>query len=900
MKIPQWLRCATRFAGFALASLALPATPIADAQSVRSEPDFSGMNRPTDFFQMVARDGVRGWTYGLGGSTTHMNGIQVGAFSRVNDLGQVDLAWTGELATPFLRGTLLLGNGELMFRDGLLETSWHRLRQGPNGGFVEEPFRWTNEPLTQDNTFTTASDSQGNTYAVFNRLSGTGALLATLRRVSSDGVPDAAWRLDIDAVPNTLRQLAISADGSVFYVAVRTEGTSTINTLGRASASDTLRWSSSFAGTFSALATDAVGRAYVLGDKVALQGSVGTLLRIARTGNIDAGWVPLVEPASPNSIASVRLLDDRVVVVTASGTDQSIVRLLSLADGRVLASRVVPVGASVALVDTGGTVVLNGDSKLTLWSPTATDFEARDVAIKSGTAPIIASIMRWGAGYIVGGQFEFVYNAVRYAHLMRLGADLQPDPTWQPAVTGVVNALAVDRDGGLMVGGERLLDGHLGLIRFGADGRLDPRWRKSFNATVLTITAANDGDVFAGGQFGKVDDVNVSAIARFKADGALQAGWAQSVPWRQQPGAPFGGFSGDGVRKIIDAGDAGIVVSWQQTTGIFDFGEIKLSRFSRAAEGVILPNSGGLNAISQSAIAQDASSGQIFGLRYLANVPEIVRLLPSTLEIDPMWLPPVADGFIAAFSDTHLYLANGRRMLRSTHGATRDPDWTLGGRSIAGWLDTNTLGDGLTWANQGGAPLVIRSPSPFIAQRTAVEYFAKNVQRFFITARVSEQQSLDANPTQFARTGMQFGAFDGTVMPPKVGVIEVGPPPPLFRPDGALPICRFYAPPIRGGSNTHFYGRRTDCQLLNTYSAFVNEGYDFAAPPPSTSSGACPANASVPVYRLFNNLSASNNGNHRYVVSLARVAEMKAMGWLDEGVAFCATSAVDSRAFGRW
>jgi Repeat of unknown function (DUF5648) len=56
----------------------------------------------------------------------------------------------------------------------------------------------------------------------------------------------------------------------------------------------------------------------------------------------------------------------------------------------------------------------------------------------------------------------------------------------------------------------------------------------------------------------------------------------------------------------------------------------------------------------------------------------------------------------------------------------------------------------------------------------------------------------------------------------------------------------------------------------------------------------------VAVYRLFNNLSASNNGNHRYVVSQARLAEMKAHGWLDEGVAFCVVLATDSGLFAPW
>ena len=876
------------------------AIQLAHAQSVLSEPDFSGMNSPTSYAQIVARDGVRGRNYVAGGATTHINGIQIGAFARVNDYGQLDLSWTGELAPVFFRGALVLGNGDLMFREGLLDASWQRLRQRPNSGYVPEPFRWTNEALVQDNTFTTARDSEGNTYAVFKRQSTSGAPLATLRRVTSEGVPDPLWQLDIDADSSKIGQLAISADGSVFYVATRTDGTVVTNTLGRASANDSLRWATSFGGAFLSLATDAVGRAYLLGDKVALQGSTGTLLRIDRTGNLDAGWIPLVDPVTSTSNSVIRVLDDRAVAVTSNATDRPQARLISLADGHVLASRFVPLGAFVGLTDAGGTVVLNGDAKLTLWTPGAADFTTRDVTLKPGNGPVVASIQRWGAGYVVGGKFDYVYNAVRYANLMRLGADLKPDPTWQPAITGRVNALAVDRDGGLLVGGDRLLDAQSGLIRFGADGRLDPQWRKSFNGAVFTVTAATDGAVFAGGIFGKVDETNISAIARFGVDGALQAGWAPSVPWRQPPGTLSGGFGADGVKKIVDAGDGGVVVMWQQTTSIFGFAEPKLSRFSRANDGAMLPNPGGLDATNAATIIQDANSGQIFGLRYLPGSATLARLLPVTLELDPVWVPPTAQSSVAALTNTYLYLTNGRRMLRSANSATPDADWTLGARTISGWLDTATPGDGLTWSGPPGGSVVIRTPSPVIEQRTVVEYFAKNIQRFFITARVAEQQHLDAMPTEFARTGMQFGTFDGAVVPPAAGVTEAGPPVPLFNAAGALPICRFYAPPIRGGSNTHFYGRRTDCQLLNTYPEVINEGYDFAAPRPSPLTGVCPENAPTPVYRLFNSLAASNNGNHRYVVSQTRIDEMTARGWVDEGIAFCATSAADSRGFGQW
>jgi len=48
------------------------------------------------------------------------------------------------------------------------------------------------------------------------------------------------------------------------------------------------------------------------------------------------------------------------------------------------------------------------------------------------------------------------------------------------------------------------------------------------------------------------------------------------------------------------------------------------------------------------------------------------------------------------------------------------------------------------------------------------------------------------------------------------------------------------------------------------------------------------------VFRLFYNQSATNQGNHRYVVSVATKAKMIAQGWADEGAVFCSASAVDA------
>ena len=167
--------------------------------------------------------------------------------------------------------------------------------------------------------------------------------------------------------------------------------------------------------------------------------------------------------------------------------------------------------------------------------------------------------------------------------------------------------------------------------------------------------------------------------------------------------------------------------------------------------------------------------------------------------------------------------------------------------------------------------------------RNVVEYLALGNRHYFMTARPTEQALLDSLPASFVRTGMQFAAVDAAV---QVAI------PDAFQPS---PMCRFYASPARGGSSTHFYGRQTDCQFLNTLTGLSNEGYDFAAQLPI--GGVCPSSAPKPVFRLFNNQSASNNANHRYVVSTARRDAMTALGWLDEGIAFCVVTATDARAF---
>ena len=106
------------------------------------------------------------------------------------------------------------------------------------------------------------------------------------------------------------------------------------------------------------------------------------------------------------------------------------------------------------------------------------------------------------------------------------------------------------------------------------------------------------------------------------------------------------------------------------------------------------------------------------------------------------------------------------------------------------------------------------------------------------------------------------------------------------------PVCRLYAAPEKGGSNSHFYGIGNDCTVLNTITGLKYEGFDFAVLRP-TGSG-CPTAAPNAVTRLFNNKAQANDGNHRYVVSTAAKARMVALGWVDEGAVFCSAAVTDA------
>ena len=161
---------------------------------------------------------------------------------------------------------------------------------------------------------------------------------------------------------------------------------------------------------------------------------------------------------------------------------------------------------------------------------------------------------------------------------------------------------------------------------------------------------------------------------------------------------------------------------------------------------------------------------------------------------------------------------------------------------------------------------------------TAVEYYNKVIDAYFLTARANEQVALDG-VADFQRTGMTFQAVAAA-----------------SATAAQTRICRFYISTTTPYTSSHFYGRQgTDCELLlaQNLAGFTYEDYDFATQQPTA--GVCPA-GTVGIYRGFRAALNGKTSNHRYSASLATYNTAVAAGYVGENIAFCATSATAASA----
>ncbi|MFO1311594.1 MAG: DUF1800 family protein [Burkholderiales bacterium] len=150
---------------------------------------------------------------------------------------------------------------------------------------------------------------------------------------------------------------------------------------------------------------------------------------------------------------------------------------------------------------------------------------------------------------------------------------------------------------------------------------------------------------------------------------------------------------------------------------------------------------------------------------------------------------------------------------------------------------------------------------------TAVEFYNKSLNHYFVTAYPEEAAALDAgtNVKGWTRTGGQFSVFTEAA-------------------DGLAAVCRFFGTP-GVGPNSHFYtADPAECAKVKTLPAWTYEGIAFYIPLPA--GGQCGGN--WPVYRSYYS-DQIKDANHRFTVDLTAHVRMKdRRGDILEGIVMCA------------
>jgi len=646
-------------------------------------------------------------------------------------------------------------------------------------------------------------------------------------------------------------------------------------------------------------AVDAADNVYVLGVALNIGGQTGNLLRVLGDGTVDTHWKPVIE-ITQYVQSTLRAVADRVVVADYVGGNPGVNRLSSfnLQNGATIAQRFTK--NSLGAIDENGSTTTGaaGGQWSLLDTRRSDDGGDRLSKARVGGAAEVSAVVRWGDYYVIGGNFAYWFDGRLYRNLMRLdAASYRPDPTWYPQPAEMVSALAVDSQQRLVAATRSASRLQATLIRFGVNGAEDPTWRASIAGGVYKLLAASDGMLFISGAFSAVDGVARGSIARFRPDGALDVAWARESTFGGLSPAPLGQFGRDGIYAMLDAGADGVFFVWED--GAMNSFSRGVMRFARDGGGTQLPVPSAVDGAPEystggGSLLRDPVSGAIYAIAAGWYIPPVatqrgtalVRLTRPDMAIDVNWTTLAGEygrqftGF-AYQTESHVYVCRGglvRRFDKVT--GSEDPSWSSNETYLCAATLAERTPDGATLSALTWGVLARINNNATNEALSVVEYYARDIKRFFITGRPHEIAQLDALPVSFERTGMQFDAAAARVR-------DADP--------SSAAICRFYAEPATGGSNTHFYGTGDECVMAKRISLLKYEGYDFRAGMPSN--GTCAGTKPYPVYRLFNGRVATNEGNHRYVVSDARRTEMVAAGWVDEGVAFCVANAVDQKPF---
>ncbi|MBI5771885.1 MAG: immunoglobulin domain-containing protein, partial [Verrucomicrobia bacterium] len=445
------------------------------------------------------------------------------------------------------------------------------------------------------------------------------------------------------------------------------------------------------------------GRAYIAGSFVSIDNvRRAGLARLNADGTVDPTFLP---PEIDNTIRAVLVQPDGKIViggdfVRVNGLLRNRVARLN-ADGSIDATFNAGTAANATVYalarQSDGRILVAGN--FTAFAGSNRNFLARlnaDGTLDPGylnrgfTGTVFALAVQGDGKLVAGGSFStgFVDAAgttVSRTRLARLNSDGTIDSTLAPSLNGTVNAMVLQSDGQIVIGGAfTTVDGTtVGRIaRLGSTGALDPAFNTAtgggFTSTVSALALDSSGRILAGGSFSFFGSGTAFSFVRLTGAGArdtgfLTQGFSSSV-------TSIGVLPSGGI--LVGGGFASYYNSSGATTTRVRFARLNSDGTLHAAVNFSVRAAGTINAIVPLPAGRMLVAGFFNTMRGAAVPNSVLRINPDG-SVDPAFNP----GGTGANSNTYAALAQPDGKLVITGAFT-----TYNGTAAAGLARLNEDG----------------------------------------------------------------------------------------------------------------------------------------------------------------------------------------------------------------
>ena len=366
-----------------------------------------------------------------------------------------------------------------------------------------------------DNTFNPNADNSVYAFAIqadgkvllagnFTNLNGGATLRYRIARLNTDGSVDNAFDPKANSSVNALM---VQSDGKVLLGGTFTTlngGATLRNHIARLNADGSLdaAFNPDANAYLDALAVQADGKILLGGGFTSLGSASTTRNRIARL-NADGSLDRTLNPDPNSAVAALAVQADSKILLAGNFTS---------VDG-VMHDHIARLNADGSLDST--------------FNPDANDL-------------VDALAVQVDGKILLGGNFTTLGNGATTTtrnHIARVHADGSVDSTFNPDANDFVDALAVQADGKILLGGGfTTLNGgstaRRHIARLNADGSIDGTFNPDANSTVLALAVQADGKILLGGFFTSLGSAPATQhiyIARLNADGSIDSTFDQNA-----------------------------------------------------------------------------------------------------------------------------------------------------------------------------------------------------------------------------------------------------------------------------------------------------------------------------------------------------------------------------------